>query len=138
VPLLEQVLKRNPKTVKLVFKNFPLPMHRFSRKAALAALAAEKQGKFWEFHDKLFASFNTLNDQKINDIAKELGLNMEQFKRDESDPANERAVVRDLQEGQQVGVRGTPTIFIDGILLKNRSPQGFQEMIDSQLHQQKN
>jgi len=138
VPLLEQVLKRNPKTVKLFFKNFPLPMHKFSRKAALAALAAEKQGKFWEFHDKLFASFNTLNDQKINDIAKELGLNMEQFKRDESDPANERAVVRDLQEGQQVGVRGTPTIFIDGILLKNRSPQGFQEMIDSQLHQQKN
>jgi protein-disulfide isomerase len=54
VPVLEQVLEKNPNQVKLVFKNFPLRNHKFAMEAAIAALAAEKQGKFWEFHDLLF------------------------------------------------------------------------------------
>ncbi len=100
-------------------------------------MAAGGQGKFWEFHDQLFANFNALNDQKIDAIAMELGLNMEQFKRDMRDPNTESSIVRDIQNGQQAGVRGTPTIFINGVLLKNRSPQGFQELIDNQLRKQK-
>lgn len=123
--------------MKLVFKNYPLPNHKFAKQAALAALAAGGQGKFWEFHDQLFANFNALNDQKIDAIAMELGLNMEQFKRDMRDPNTESSIVRDIQNGQQAGVRGTPTIFINGVLLKNRSPQGFQELIDNQLRKQK-
>ena len=73
MPLLEQVLEKYPKQVKLVFKNFPLRNHRYAKKAATAALAANRQGKFWEFHDRLMENATRLNDKKIEDIAKELG-----------------------------------------------------------------
>ena len=65
MPVLEQVLEKNPDKVKLVFKNFPLRNHKFAMPAATAALAAEKQGKFWEFHDLLFKDYNRLNEQKV-------------------------------------------------------------------------
>jgi protein-disulfide isomerase len=60
VPLLEQVLEQYPNQVKLVYKNFPLRNHKFAKPAASAALAAGEQGKFWEFHDKLFQNYNQL------------------------------------------------------------------------------
>jgi len=74
------VLDKYPKEVKLVFKNFPLSKHKFARKAATAALAAKAQGRFWEFHDELFENHRNLNDVKIQEIAKELGLDLERFK----------------------------------------------------------
>ncbi|MBL7178295.1 MAG: thioredoxin domain-containing protein [Desulfobacteraceae bacterium] len=70
---------------KLVFKNFPLSKHKFAMKAAAAALAANKQGKFWEFHDRLFKNYKNLNDTKIQEIAKELALDMERFNKDLKD-----------------------------------------------------
>jgi protein-disulfide isomerase len=69
VPLLEQVLEKNPKTVKIVFKNFPIRSHKFAAQAAVAALAADRQGKFWEFHDELFNNYNRLNEEKVQEIA---------------------------------------------------------------------
>ena len=137
MPLLEQVLKKNPNTVKLAFKNFPLRNHKFAKKAALAAMAAGEQGKFWEFHDLLFANYNKLSDQKIDDIAKQMGLDMDKFRRAMNDARKEQLIGRDMQDGIQAGVRGTPTIFINGRLLKNRSPQGFQAVIDSELKKAK-
>ena len=63
-----------PKDVKLVIKQFPLAMHGYARKAATAALAAGRQGRFWEMHEKLFANQRDLNDVKVEAIAGELGL----------------------------------------------------------------
>ena len=60
--------------MKLVFKNFPLRNHKFARPAAIAALAANKQGKFWELHDQLYKNYNKLNEQKIREIAQQVGL----------------------------------------------------------------
>ncbi|MEE4243411.1 MAG: thioredoxin domain-containing protein, partial [Desulfopila sp.] len=80
-PLLAEVLKNNPETVKLVFKNMPLQFHKFADPAARAALAAEKQGKFWEFHHELFSA-EKLSNQVISDIATKLQLDMEQWKSD--------------------------------------------------------
>ena len=137
MPLLEQVLRQNPDTVKLAFKNFPLPNHKFAKKAALASMAAGNQGKFWEYHDKVFENYNKLTDQKLDQFAMELGLDMKQFKRDMQDKGKEYLIVQDLQEGRNAGVRGTPTIFINGKLLKNRSPQGFQAAIDNELKKKK-
>jgi protein-disulfide isomerase len=133
LPLLEQVLEKNPKDVKLVYKNFPLRNHKFARPAAIAALAAGKQGKFWEFHDRLFKDYNRLNEQKFQEIAGELNLDMEKFEKDQKDPEILALISRDMSEGAQVGVRGTPTLFVNGRLLKNRSLAGFQDMIDKEL-----
>jgi len=133
MPLLEQVLEKNPQDVKLVYKDFPLRNHQFAKPAAIAAMAAARQGKFWEFHDEIFLVYNQLNEAKLDEIAKKLNLDMERFNRDRQDPELINAIGRDVQEGFQAGVRGTPTIFINGRRLKERSMQGFQAMIDSEL-----
>ena len=133
MPELEQVLEKYPNQVKLVFKNFPLRNHQFAMQAAIAALAAEKQGKFWEFHDLLFKDYSQLNEEKIKEIAQQLKLNMEKFEKDRKDPQIMAMINRDLAEGNQVGVRGTPTVFINGRLLRNRSMAGFQELIEKAL-----
>jgi protein-disulfide isomerase len=127
------VLEKYPVDVKLVFKNFPLAKHRFARKAAAAALAAHVQGKFWEFHNKLFENHRNPNDAKIQEIARELGLAMERFDRDRKGPDIQKLIIRDVKNAQQVGVRGIPTVFINGKLLKNRHLTGFQQMIEAEL-----
>lgn len=133
MPVLEQVLEKYPNEVKLVFKNFPLRNHKFAMPAAIAALAAEKQGKFWEFHDLLFKNFNRLNAQKVKEIAQQLNLDMEKFDKDKQDPQIRAMINRDVSEGNRVGVRGTPTVFINGRLLRNRSMTGFQNLIEKSL-----
>jgi protein-disulfide isomerase len=133
VPVFEQVLEKYPEDVKVVFKNFPLRNHKFAMKAAVAALAANSQGKFWEFHDLLFKNYNKLSDQKIQEIAQAVGLNLEEYEKKKNDPAIKRKVNQDFSEGRRAGVRGTPTIFINGIRLRDRSLKGFQTAIDKQL-----
>ena len=132
MPLLEQVLEKNPETVKMVFKNMPLRFHKFADPAARAALAAHKQGKFWEFHDRLFA-LEKLSNEAINNVAVELGLDIAQFNNDMNAPEIRQMINKDMVDAQNAGVTGTPTIFINGKKLKNRSPEGFQEMIDKEL-----
>jgi len=102
-------------------------------KAAVAALAAESQGKFWEFHDQLFENYNKLNDQKIREIALGLGFDPAEFEKKMKDPKINAMIRQDLRDGSQAGVRGTPTIFINGRRLNNRTPQGFQAAIDKEL-----
>ena len=133
MPLLEQVLEKYPTDVKLIFKNFPLRNHKYAKPAAIAAMAADRQGRFWEFHDEIFLVYNQLNEAKFEEIARKLNLDMERFQRDLKDPAIVQAVGSDVQEGFQAGVRGTPSIFVNGRRLKQRSMQGFQTIIDSEL-----
>ena len=133
MPVFEQVLEKYPQDVKVVFKNFPLRNHKFAMKAAVAALAADSQGKFWEFHDLLFKNYNKLSDQKIQEIAQAVGLNLVEYEKKKKDPAIKRKVNQDFSDGRQAGVRGTPTIFINGIRLRDRSLKGFQTAIDKQL-----
>jgi len=128
------VLGQYPNDVKLVFKNFPLTrIHKSAMKASLAALAANQQGKFWEYHEELLSNYNKLSDAKFDEIAKSLGLNMEQFEEDLKNPALAAMVQRDLQNGVEAGVRGTPSIFVNGRLLKQRSLAGFKQIIDAEL-----
>ena len=127
------MFERYPKEMKLVFKNFPLRNHKFAWPAAIAALAANKQGKFWELHDQLYENYNRLSDQKIREIAQQVGIDMEKFDKDMKDPELKAIVERDFQEGARIGVRGIPTIFVNGRQLKNRSFQGFQAAIEKEL-----
>ena len=101
--------------------------------AVVGALAAHQQGKFWEFHDELFKNYNKLNDAKIDEIATNLGLDMEAFKKDMENPAITGLVQRDLKDGVAAGVRGTPSIFVNGRLLQQRSLAGFKSAIDGEL-----
>ena len=133
------MLEQYPNDVKLVFKNFPLTrIHKFAMNAAVAAQAANQQGKFWEYHDELFKNYNKLNDETFDETAQSLGLDMAQFKKDMENPALTALVQRDLKDGVDAGVRGTPTIFINGRLLQQRSLPGFKQVIDEELEKKKN
>jgi protein-disulfide isomerase len=86
-----------------------------------------------ELPDLLFKDYNRLNEQKVKEIAQKLKLDMQQFEKDRKDPQITGLIRRDILEGNQAGVRGTPTIFVNGRLLRNRSPAGFQELIEKAL-----
>ena len=101
--------------------------------AALAALAAGEQGKFWEFHDLLFKNYNRLDDKVIGDIALMLGLNMEEYEKARNDSYLQARIKQDVLDGSQAGVRGTPTIFVNGKRLRDRSLKGFRATIDKEL-----
>jgi protein-disulfide isomerase len=133
VPVLDQVLKQYPTQVKLVYKNFPLRGHPFALKAALAALAARSSGKFWQFHDLLFKNQANLNDAKIEEIRSQLGLDPAEFEKQLKSPQAAALIRADYREGSQVGVRGTPTVFINGKMLRDRTLPAFQEAIENAL-----
>jgi protein-disulfide isomerase len=127
------VLENNPQNVKLVFKNFPLNNHEFAMKAAAAALAAESRGKFWEFHDLLFKNYNRINDEQIRTIALGLGFDVIEFESKMLDQAIQERIRQDMRDGSQAGVRGTPTVFINGKLVRKLTLQEFQMAVDKEL-----
>ena len=127
------MLEKNPKTVKIIFKNFPIRSHKFAVQAAVAALAADRQGKFWNFHDELFKQYNKLNEEKVQEIATKLKLDKAQFEKDRKDPLLLEQVKYDYNEGIRVGVRSVPSVFVNGRKLKERNLKGFQALIDKEL-----
>jgi protein-disulfide isomerase len=131
------VLEKNPQTVKIVFKNFPIRSHKFSVQAALAALAAGRQEKFWDFHDELFKNHNRLNEDKIQEIAAKLKLNLAQFEKDRKDPLLLEKIRYDYNEAIQIGLSSVPTVFVNGRKLKDRSLKGVQALIDKALETRK-
>ena len=133
MPVLEQLLEQYPGKVKVVFKQFPLRSHAFADKAARATVAAHRMGKFWPFHDLLFKHYRQMNDQKIDEVRALVGLDAARFKQEmASDHARER-VATDLNIGRQAGVRGTPAVFVNGRLLRNRSLGGMQRAVQDAL-----
>jgi len=138
---LESVLKEVhgafPVEVKIVFKNFPLKSHPFAMKAALSALSAGRQGKFWEFHDLLFKSFDKLTDLRIADIARELDLDPDLFKKMKNDPSVKNQLRKDIREGEKLGLNGVPAVFINGKKQRDRSIEGFNREIQKILQKRK-
>jgi len=133
VPFVDEVLAQNPDKVRLVFKQFPLRMHNFALPAALASLAAREQGKFWPMHDLLFANSSQLSDEKIRGIAQQVGLDMARFDKDRNAQKLRDEVLRDQRQGQEAGVQGTPSVYINGKLLRDRSLPGVQAIIDREV-----
>ncbi len=131
--LIQQVLDQYPKNVRLVPKNFPLTSHKFARKAAQAAMAANAQGKFWEFRHKLFENYRSIDDAKIQEIAQGLGLDMAKFNQDKDSRSIRDFVTRDVVNGRQIGVRGTPTLFVNGKRAMVRTPFDLFKIIDAEL-----
>ena len=112
-PTLDEFVKKN-EDVQLVFKNFPLGSHEHAEHAARAAMAADRQGKFWQMHKALFDSKMPLTETTILAFAKEMSLDLTKFKKDMRSDEIADAVARDRKQGEDVKLRATPTIFING------------------------
>jgi protein-disulfide isomerase len=134
VPIIEQVLDTYPGKVNIFFKNFPLRNHKNAMKAASAALAAGDQGKFWEYHDLLFKNYKKLNDKMYNDIAVVLKLDPTKLEQKMKAPEITNQIRQDIVDGRKAGVRGTPSVFINGKLVRDRTFKGFKAMIDAELN----
>ncbi|MBV9303164.1 MAG: thioredoxin domain-containing protein [Acidobacteriaceae bacterium] len=113
-PELEAVLKAYPTQAKLVFKQFPLEMHSRAALAAAAAIAAQRQGKFWAMHDAMFSARDNLSRDNLISLAQKNGLDLKRFQEDLDSTEVQEAVTRDVQDGDRAGVTGTPTLFING------------------------
>ncbi|NRA02671.1 MAG: DsbA family protein [Myxococcales bacterium] len=135
LPLLNQLVAKYPDQVRLVYKHFPLSFHQQARPAAIASLAAQEQGRFWEYHDVLFANMAKLNTADWEGFAKEAGLDVGRFKQDLAAKQAEydRRVTADFNDGQKAAVSGTPTVYINGKKVKSRSLGGMSQMIDEAL-----
>jgi len=120
--------------VKYYFRNFPLSIHQYAQKAAEAARCADEQGRFWEYHDKLFANQQAISPENLKEWAKELGLDMAKFSDCLDSGRFEQAVKGDFADGQLAGVRGTPSFFINGRMVVGAKPfESFQEVIEAEL-----
>ena len=134
---LDRVLKAHPQDVRLIFKQYPLETHPQAALAAAAALAADKQGKFWPMHDALFAHRNDLSRPAILEIAKQNGLNVTRFQSDWDSTEVRETVVRDVQDGDRVRVEGTPTVFVNGQRFNGQiTADGLSAVIDEALKNQ--
>jgi protein-disulfide isomerase len=135
--VVSQVKEKYGDRVRFVFRQFPLSFHKQAHLAAQASLAAHAQGKFWEYHDKLFADQTALDRAGLEASAKAVGLDMGKFKKALDDSSYADAVDSDHKLGQEVAVDGTPTVFINGKRAKN--PTDFAAIsaeIDALLNEQ--
>ncbi len=125
--------------VKFVFKHFPLSFHQYAEKAAEAAECAGEQGKFWEMHDKLYENQNALDIDSLKSYAADLGLNTEQFNQCLDSGKYADKVKADFDQGVELGVRGTPTFFVNNQQVIGAQPYNvFRTVIEQELNSAKN
>ncbi len=112
--IMKEVVEKHKNDVVLYFKQFPLPFHPYAALASKATLAANRQGSFWQMHDLIFDNQMKLDEAIFKQFAAQLNLNVEKFEADMNDPELQKEIERNLIEGQQAGLTGTPTLFING------------------------
>lgn len=134
-PTLKRLLSKYDGRVSLAYRDFPLRgMHGQAELGAESSRCAADQGKFWEFHDILFANPEKLNRAGLLELARDLKLNERQFDSCLSNGKHRAEVEKDLQDGIRAGVLGTPAIFINGTLLSGAQPESvFEQVIESEL-----
>ena len=133
-PTVQNVLSTYGDRIRFVYRHYPLPNHPFARPAAEAAACAGEQGKFWPYHDKLFASPSKLSDVDLKQHAADLGLNTVQFNSCVDTHKLKAQVDKDLKDGEEAGVNGTPAFFINGRMLSGAQPfDVFKKLIDEEL-----
>jgi protein-disulfide isomerase len=113
-PVLHQILDEFRSDVKLYFKHYPLPQHNNARLAAEAAVAAQKQGKFWQFQDKIWEKSDELTPAEIEKAAKDVGLDVAKFRQDMASEPVKARVQKDRSDGAAAGIQATPTLYING------------------------
>jgi protein-disulfide isomerase len=134
--VVHQLKAKYGNKMQLAFKQFPLPMHKDARPAAEAALCVNEQGsdKFWKFHDVAFKNQDKLDPASLEKFAKESGANVDKYKECVGAKKYSDAVQKDMEYGEKIGVKSTPTFFVNGQLVSGAVPiEQFSEIIDDEL-----
>jgi protein-disulfide isomerase len=134
VPTLDKLYKTYPDKIRIIFKQYPLSFHKDARPAAKAALAAGRQGKFWEMYDMLFKNQSAWAGkanakETFSAYAKDLGLNVTQFQTDSADKAIRARVESDTTAGLLAGINATPTFYLNGKQISPQSPDELKTLV---------
>jgi protein-disulfide isomerase len=132
--VVDQIAEKYGDKVAIYFRQFPLPMHPNAEIAHKAALAAHRQGKFWEMHDKLFENKAARTNAELSGFAQEIGLDVSKFETDLADPELGKIIERDKAACSKLGVNGTPTFYVNGVQVRGAQPlEAFSATIDAAL-----
>ena len=134
-PTIQAVLAKYPNQVRVVFRHLPLDgLHPRARAASIAAVCAENQGKFWPYHDQLFANQTAMSDEDLDKYATASGLDLAAFKTCRQSPEAAQRVQADADAARAVGITGTPAFLINGILISGARPlEDFSKWIDQEI-----
>ncbi|MFT6070096.1 MAG: protein-disulfide isomerase [Bacteriovoracaceae bacterium] len=134
--IVNELKKKYGNKIKVAFKNYPLPFHNHAQKAAEAGLcvAEQNKAKFWEMHDAMFADQAGLAEEALKTKVGKLGLDVSKFTKCLSSGKFAEKVKADMEEGKKVGVKSTPTFFVNGMMINGAHPvEVFSELIDAEL-----
>ena len=128
-PTVDAIVQQYGGKLLYAYRYFPLTQHPYGMQAAVAAEAANRQGKFWEFHDQLFTDQDSLSDDTVQKDAQKVGLNMEQFNKDLKDSSVQDKVNKDQADGNKFGVNATPSFYLNGTLLQLNAPSDLTQAV---------
>jgi len=128
--VVADLTKKYPDKLLVAYRYFPLDIHPQSIPTAIAAEAAGKQGKFWEMEQLLFANQERFGDTLYNELATQLGLDMNTFKASINDPATKQVVTNDTTYGSSIGINATPTFFLNGVKLTLFAPADLTKEVE--------
>jgi len=133
---VHEIKKKYGNKVKIAFRQFPLPMHKDARGAAEASMCVFDQNpdKFWKFHDAAFKAQDKLDGEGLEKLAKDSGANVDKFRECMNAKKYSQYVQEDMAYGEKIGVKSTPTFFVNGQLISGALPiESFSEVIDEEL-----
>ncbi len=136
--LKDTVLPAYQDRILFVFKNFPLPIHKNAQAASQAAEAAVLQGKFWPMHDKLYEKQKEWENEsnpngKFEAYAREIGLDIDKYKSDFSSNVVKDVIKNDVALGEKIGIPGTPTFLVNGVVIKTSAESDLTTAIEQAL-----
>ena len=133
-PTIDQIAKEYPNDVRHVFYQLPLGFHDKAKGAARAAICADRQGKFWELRDVAFDKTPAIEEANLRTYAEQIGLDMAKYDACVKDPAVDKQIDQDLAYAAQVGARGTPTSFVNGVLFSGARPyEELKRVVDEKI-----
>lgn len=133
-PVLRQAVDEFPNDVRVVMKHYPLSQHTNARLAATAAVAAHMQGKFWPYSEKVWENSEFLTPALLEKLAKDVGLDVEKWRKDAESPASAAIVEKDKAQGGAAQIRSTPTIYVNGRLFTDsRDIESLRDWITEEL-----
>ncbi|HET9529633.1 MAG TPA: thioredoxin domain-containing protein [Blastocatellia bacterium] len=132
-PILDELIKEYGDRIRLVVRDFPLAQHANAASAALAAEAAREQGKYWEYIAILFQNQSALGVDRLKEYASRLGLDTKRFDEALDSGKHAEKVQRDLNDGYRIGINSTPTVFINGQRVREKTRDALKAAIEAAL-----
>ena len=128
--VIRRLIEANPEKIRFIYRDFPITeIHPIAKFVAEASECAHEQNVFWQFHDKLYQNQNDLSEDRIYELAQEVGVNQSRFRNCMISGKYVAEVQQDIEEGFAAGVRGTPTFFINGNRVVGAIPEDIFEKI---------